>query len=146
MNLKQLESAQKIYLQIGEVDKRIVELNHFAQNVAKGGQAKFSMNVEVSTQEKAPSVLDDEGFLKKPSQTSYEDFRKNAVDSMMRTIGIPGVIFEVSTQEKAPDGKNISGNVSETMALKIIAVILQDLTDQRQRLIKKLENLGIQTQ
>lgn len=130
MNIKKLESINKIYTEIKSIDKKINEVNKMALMIVnKETKIDFTLNV-IDTHAKS----EEEG--KKEARELIEDDGDGVSGIMGFMFGAP---IKVATPSKYK--LNIKYPFDETMALKMLNLFVNDLKMKRKKLENKYRNI-----
>lgn len=146
MNIKQLERSQKMYSDLKILDAEIIEIEKVAILIANGNaEVNLSLNVKDTTQnkEEIAEVEFDEGT---PLRSSLGGFSVNmGIITSWRT---GESMFEKIYGKKAIEKENTSGTnlkacLCENLSLNVLAILLYDKQDRREKLIRNLKRIGV---
>lgn len=131
MNLKKLEKAVKILERVKHIDKEIIELDKFAVLVANGEvKTSLAMSVEKKDADEVPNSVSD------------------SLDQMHEQLtSIFSYGFHRGMTEPSKPRRNkhsISADLTETITLNVLAVLLADKYDKRTALLNQIKSLGIE--
>lgn len=129
MEFKKLDKAQKYYEQVKKLDAEIIEIEKLAQLMADGGKVSFKISCEPKVNHEKQKVLDSDG-------------------SLIIHDGAPRLSFSFSSiwgveKVKAPKPKHphIKGELTDTLGLTILGVLLADKQKQKALITKRLEKI-----
>lgn len=132
MDFKKLEKAQKIYLEVKEIDKQIGEIEKVAQIVASGGEAEFIFRATELKSTEKKKVLDSDGSL------IIEDH------SPRISFHLSSVFGDYSRPVMVETPKNqLQEKLEESQAMLLLGVLIEAKHNKRRALLDKLQNLGV---
>ena len=138
MTLSEIEKATKILETVKKLDKEIINIEKMARTLSENiYDVDFSLSFTPIEINKKVEVLDSEGFLKKGVSDSADAVRYSFVSIFESAINnMKGAI------ENSSNKQSISEKIDESIALKLIAVILRDKQSKRDNLIVELRLIG----
>ncbi|HZW66383.1 MAG TPA: hypothetical protein VFF23_11875 [Hanamia sp.] len=141
MDFKKLERATKIYEQLKQLDKEIIEIDRFAMLVANG-EIKSSFELKIDDIGKKKEDSDKVGFdedgslIKGTSDSLYEQMR--------RSFYMPILSFGCDTGKETDKNVHLLKNeLSENATMSILGVLLQEKQFKRTNLLTQLQRLGV---
>ena len=139
MDIKELGKASKLLDKLKVIDADIIEIEKIAQLLASGN-SKQSMVLAVTDTspetEPKKQVLDSDGSLTQPSMS---------VDGNTLTFSFFGLNSRPFPENRQDNRtKKLDVQLSDTTALQVWGVLLEQKLIARGDLIKKLENLGFE--
>ena len=146
MNIKQLERSQKIYSELKSLDAEIIEIEKIALLLVDGNaEVKLNLSVKDTTPKPEKIEIDEEGDIK-PVQSGGLSFSilGSSMDMFQRIYGTPGYSTLGTTSQVTKDTGDMSSyDISESLSLNILAILLNEKLDKRTKLIKSLNRIGV---
>jgi hypothetical protein len=137
MNITKLEKASKLIERMKEVDQEVIALEKLADQIAnKRSEIKLTLNVvDLEKKEKGEGVqFDEDGSIIKP----------HTVASIPYVLWGFGSGAGGNTSEKKEEkGEKFKQDISDTVALNIIGVLMFEKLEIRKAIFKQLEKLGV---
>lgn len=129
MEIKKLDIAQKFYSEIKELDKQIIEIDKIARLTVNGNnKLNLIYSCEDFTGKEKINVLDSDNSLINP--------------------GNPSIYFSSIFDHKPiflapnPNICKLNYEMSESLGLEILAVLIRQKQERRKVLLASLQNLG----
>lgn len=158
MTIKKLKQAEATITRIEHLDGKIKELQDMARNIVNhGAKARIELRVEDKIEaEKAPkeSIFDEDGFLKpNHNQDNIDKYihsimtgRKGGPPAAFIISGRHGMFQQIENQlNEIPNELNQFRDLSDTAALQILGILLEELQNERKELIAVLRKMGFKT-
>jgi len=140
MNIKQIEKANKILLDIKILDSEIIELEKFAMLIADGEVTiDFSLNVhdlKKKREQEEKISFDEDGSL----ISALEKMRNRL--SYYSPFAMGGLV-EYQNADSKSHVKNLTNILNENEGLQVLGVLLGIKQQKRQRLIESLNKIGV---
>lgn len=140
LDTKKLTRIQSIILQISNLDVQISQIQNLAEHIANGKTIDISLEGILTTQA---------GTKTKVMKNGSTVFEVQVTDRRQPTIfGIPmnemfgGEIYS-GTQSKIQPHNKVSIQVAENISLRVLALVLEEKLEQKQKLVNKLNRLGV---
>ena len=138
MTLPEIEKATKILASVKQLDSEIITIEKMARILSENiYDVDFSLSFTPIQINKKVEVLDSEGFLKKDLPDSAEAVRYSFVSVFETAMNNMKESIVNSTKKQS-----ISEKVNESLALKLLAVVLRDKQSKRDNLIVELKLIG----
>jgi hypothetical protein len=138
MTLPEIEKATKILVSVKQLDSEIIAIEKMARTLSENiYDVDFSLSFTPIQINKKVEVLDSEGFLKKDLPDSAEAVRYSFVSVFETAMNNMKESIVNSTKKQS-----ISEKVNESLALKLLAVVLRDKQSKRDNLIVELKLIG----
>lgn len=136
MTLPEIEKVTKILTKVKQLDTEIIAIEKMARTLSENiYDVDFSLSFTPVVKNEKVEVLDSEGFLKKENNNN-NGFPEGSW--MLRYMCAP---------QEGTSNKNatihISDKVNESLALKLLAVILRDKQSVRDNLMVELRLIGV---
>ena len=138
MTLPEIEKATKILASVKQLDSEIIAIEKMARTLSENiYDVDFSLSFTPIEINKKVEVLDSDGFLKKDLPDSAEAVRYSVVSVFETAMNNMKESIVNSTKKQS-----ISEKVNESLALKLLAVILRDKQSKRDNLMVELRLIG----
>ena len=138
MTLPEIEKATKILASVKQLDSEIIAIEKMARTLSENiYDVDFSLSFTPIEINKKVEVLDSDGFLKKDLPDSAEAVRYSVVSVFETAMNNMKESIVKSTKKPS-----ISEQVNESLALKLLAVILRDKQSKRDNLMVELRLIG----
>ena len=137
MTLPEIEKVTKILTKVKQLDSEIIAIEKMARTLSENiYDVDFGLSFTPVVKNDKVDVLDSDGFLKKDTQESgFID----GIGWILRYSCHP----EELTSKKKNTTIHISDKVNESLALKLLAVILRDKQSVRDNLMVELRLIGV---
>lgn len=138
MTLPEIEKATKILASVKQLDSEIIAIEKMARTLSENiYDVDFSLSFTPIEINKKVEVLDSDGFLKKDVSDSADAVRYSLVSIYESALN--NMKESVANKSKK---QSISEKVNESLALKLLAVILRDKQSKRDNLMVELRLIG----
>lgn len=138
MTLPEIEKATKILASVKQLDSEIIAIEKMARTLSESiYDVDFSLSFTPIEINKRVEVLDSDGFLKKDVSDSADAVRYSFVSIFESAMN--NVKESITNSSKK---QSISEKVNESLALKLLAVILRDKQSKRDNLMVELRLIG----
>lgn len=142
VTLTSLEKANKILVKIKELDQDIIQLEGLAMILSnKKSSVKLTLEVtDLEKEDKKKKVLDEDGSIniRTLGEGLMESFRQHQL-SHLQMYGNQVSSCYGFKQE----GHKLNKTITDTAGLGILGVILGEYREERNQLLKQIQNLGI---
>ena len=122
--------------EVKEADKYILQLQDMAKKLIDGKMA-VELNLTGKSMDFEKVTLNDEGDM-----VSSPDLKKTFLISFFNPYGVTGITDP--HQRKSSADFQFNHNISDTTALKMLAILLDEKKKLKNQLHKELEELGVQ--
>jgi hypothetical protein len=136
VNIKKLDKANKIYQQIKELDKEIIEIDKHAMLIANG-EVKLSLTLNIDDLKKKEKEESKVKFDEDGSIVVNDGVVSLSWSTMF--IGLPTNV----TEDKNKHTTTFNTQVIENEALQILGVLLYVRQQKREQLLDRLHKMGI---
>ena len=141
MDVKNLKKSSKALCRIEELDSEINKIEKVAL-VASNGKFESSFELKINDLSKKEinqkSIFDEDGSLKTNDEPS------GFIASLSKLYGWP--VYSAQTDfrnEKKQFDLVLNPSLSESSILRILAVLLNELQEERRQLLNQLEKMGV---
>jgi hypothetical protein len=135
MKLSRFEKAQKVYEQVKQLDKEIIEIEKIAGMVANGrNEIKLSIKLnDLEKQKDSDKVkFDDDGSLVMPGQNNNNSFSFLVFSSPPRK------------EEERKYTTRLDDQLTDEATLQVLGVLIMNKNEKRQALIIALQKIGLE--
>jgi hypothetical protein len=144
MTLPEIEKVTKILAKVKQLDTEIIAIENMARTLSENiYDVDFSLSFTPVVKNEKVEVLDSDGFLKKDDSCESEDpfsaIQRSMREILSNTYMKGGKVTVTNGSKKL----SISYKVNESLALKLLAVILRDKQSVRDNLMVELRLIGV---
>lgn len=133
MKLNTLDRATKLYNRIQELDKQIVEVEKYAHRLANH-TLEVTVHFSIPNTEPEKVTFDEDGSIRAYGQSPLKNLIQEMQAFRWPTYSTDGVVK--GTQEQ------MNFTITETMALQMVGIVIQQKANMRRALINELKGLG----